>query len=55
MKEPFQPDYRKMYLTLFNSITSALECLAQNSYERAGEILKEGQIKAEEIYLDAEV
>lgn len=55
MKEVSQQDYKKMYLTLFNSITSALECLSQDSYERAGEILKEGQIKAEEIYLDAEV
>ena len=46
--------YKKMYLTLFNCITSALECLNQGSYERAAEMLKEGQIQAEELYMEAE-
>lgn len=54
MKETSSPDYKKMYLTLFNCITSALECLEQGSYERAAEMLKEGQIQAEELYIEAE-
>ena len=34
------PDYKKMYLTLFNSVTDAIE------------ILKKAQQKTEEIYIE---
>ena len=36
------PDYKKMYLELFNSITNAIE------------ILKEAQIKSEDMYINSE-
>lgn len=44
-------DFKKMYLTLFNRITQALDAMAQNNYGTAADILKHAQIEAEDIYL----
>ncbi len=48
------PDYKKMYLHLFNSVTDALAALAERDPERAERILKKAQIDAEETYIEAE-
>lgn len=42
--------YKKMYLTLFNAITTAL---AEEKLENVKNILKEAQIKAEEICINS--
>ena len=47
-------DYKKMYLTLFNAATSALDFLEQKKYERAKEALILAQQHTEEIFLSAE-
>ena len=47
-------DYKKMYLTLFNHVTTAIRELEQMNFGRAKEVLINGQQKAEEIYLAAE-
>lgn len=44
-------DFKKMYLTLFNRITQALDALDQNNYGTAADLLKHAQIEAEELYL----
>lgn len=44
-------DFKKMYLTLFNRITQALDALEQNNYGTAADILKHAQIETEELYL----
>ena len=46
--------YQKMYFTLFNALTDALEEMGRQNFGRAAEILKEAQAQAEEIYLEAE-
>ena len=43
--------YRKMYLTLFNAITDALEHIEQKNIGRAEDTLKTAQCAAEEIYI----
>ncbi|MDO4379399.1 MAG: hypothetical protein Q4D20_00840 [Clostridia bacterium] len=45
------PDYKKMYLLLFNSVTDALESLNKGNNENAKEILKSAQKKTEEMYI----
>ena len=42
------PNYKAMYLSLFNSVTNAIETLSN-----ATEALKEAQKKAEEIYINS--
>ncbi len=42
--------YKKMYLTLFNAITSALE---QTDIEHIHNILKQAQIESEEICINS--
>lgn len=42
--------YKKMYLSLFNSVTDALE---ENSIEKIKQILMDAQIKTEEMYIEA--
>lgn len=44
-------DFKKMYLTLFNRITQALDALDQSNYGTAADILKSAQQEAEELYL----
>lgn len=47
-------EYRRMYTTLFNGITDALDCLQGGETASAAEILKRAQIHAEELYLAAQ-
>ena len=49
-----QTEYQKMYLMLFNYVTTAIRELNRMNVGRAKEILMEGQQKAEEIYLNAD-
>ena len=44
--------YKKMYLILFNAITSALRQIDENDFLVAKEILVTAQKKTEEIFLD---
>ena len=43
--------YQKMYSTLFNAITDALEQLERKNISSAEDILKEAQCAAEAIYI----
>jgi len=47
-------NYEKMYSTLFNAITDALEQIEQQNFGSAKDILIAAQQKAEEIYITAE-
>ena len=47
------PDYKKMYLTLFNAITDALEEMQKQNIGLAQEQLKAAQQKTEEIYIES--
>ena len=47
-------DYKKMYLTLFNAITGAIQNLEWKNYGRAKDILIQAQQEAEEIYISGE-
>ena len=49
-----QADYQKMYLKLFNHVTSAIRELERMNVGLAKEILIEGQQKAEDIFLETE-
>ena len=44
-------DYQKLYLTLFNAFTDAVEQLDQQNYGMAREILIKAQQQAEEAYM----
>ena len=46
--------YEKMYYKLFNAITDALEQMESLNYGLAERILRDGQRKAENIYLGGE-
>ena len=46
--------YRKMYYTLFNAITDALEAMEQQNYGQARARLIATQQQSEEIYLDGD-
>ncbi len=45
------PDYQKMYTTLFNAITDALEALEAQNVGAAKELLRSAQLRAEGLYL----
>ena len=47
-------NYKKMYATLFNAITDALESLKRQNYAEAMEMLIQAQQRSEEIYINAE-
>lgn len=47
--------YRKLYFTLFNGVTDALEALEIKNYGLAQDILQKAQQNAEEQFLEAEV
>ncbi len=47
------PDYQKMYTTLFNAITSALDALEAQNFGDAGRILCSAQLQTEGMYLAA--
>lgn len=46
--------YQKMYYTLFNAMTDALQAMGEQNYGTAREILEKAQQAAEEIFLDAD-
>ena len=48
------PNYQKMYTTLFNAITDALEELEKQNVGLAREMLIAAQQKTEEMYIEAE-
>ena len=47
-------DYQKMYTTLFNAVTDALEQMESQNYGDARATLIAAQQKVEEIYITAE-
>ena len=47
-------DYQKMYTTLFNAVTDALEKMEVQNYADAKELLISAQQKTEEIYITAQ-
>ena len=47
-------DYKKMYLTLFQAITSALDAIEEQNFGKAIQILQKGQQDAEEIFISEE-
>ena len=47
-------DYQKMYTTLFNAVTDALEKMEVQNYGDAKERLISAQQKTEEIYITAQ-
>jgi len=47
-------NYKKMYYTLFNALSKAIENIDVANYGAARVILIEAQQKAEEIYIEAE-
>ena len=47
------PDYEKLYFTLFNCLTDAIEELGKQNYESAIAILQAAQQQAEELYISA--
>lgn len=47
------PNYKKMYLLLFNAITDALEAMERQNYRQAVETLIFAQRRAEALYMDA--
>lgn len=47
-------NYEKMYSTLFNAITDALEQIEQQNFGSTKDLLIAAQQQAEEIYITAE-
>ena len=48
-----QDEYKQAYLTLFNAVTDALEAIEAKNYGQAEELLRQGQVRAEEEFLQA--
>ena len=48
------PDYQKMYTTLFNAVTDAVESIQHHNAAAAEQILIRAQQETEELYIDAE-
>ena len=46
--------YRKMYTTLFNAVTDALELMEDRQFDAARRKLVAAQQEAEELYISAE-
>ncbi|MBQ7007307.1 MAG: hypothetical protein IJN59_05715 [Oscillospiraceae bacterium] len=51
MEHYFDADYKQMYLKLFNAVTNAIEQIEQQNYGVAIQLLKDAQIKCEEIFI----
>ena len=49
-----KPPYQKMYATLFNAVTDALELLEKGNSAGAIALLKQAQQSAEDQYISAE-
>lgn len=47
------PDYQKLYTTLFNAITDALEDLGKQNYGMASERLMHAQLTTEALYIES--
>lgn len=45
-------DYKRMYVTLFNAVTDALELLEADDARQAEAALQRAQIRTEEIYCE---
>ena len=45
-------DYQKLYIGVFNAVTSAIEQLQKQNYGAAKETLIQAQLRAEEFYLE---
>ncbi len=43
--------YQKLYHKLFNAVTDALAQMDRGAFLRAGELLKQAQMEAEELYI----
>ena len=48
------PDYRKLYVHLFQTLTKSIEALERQDFGTARELLIREQQAAEEMYLDME-
>ena len=48
------PDYEKLYYSMFNAVSEALEQLMKQNYGNAVILLTETQWKCEEAYIEAE-
>ncbi len=46
--------YRKMYYTLFNAVTDALNAMEQQNYGQARALLVAAQQQSEEIFMDSD-
>lgn len=46
--------YQKMYETLFNAVTDALEAIEQRNYGAAEALLEKAQVDVERIYISWE-
>ena len=47
-------NYKKMYYSLFNSITDALNEMGHNNYRLAEQTLKRAQSESEELFIQTE-
>lgn len=47
------PDYQKMYTTLFNAVTDAIESIRHHNFATAESILIQAQQKTEDLYIKA--
>ena len=47
--------YQKMYTTLFNALTDAVELLGEGKVAKARRVLMDAQRAAEELYIEGEV
>jgi len=45
-------DYKRLYLSLFNAVTDAVEAIQQGELQRAEKLLISAQQKTEEIYME---
>ncbi len=52
--ERYDADYKKMYLALFNAVTSAIKAIEERNYGMAESLLQKGQQETEEIYIETE-
>ena len=48
------PDYEKLYYSMFNAVSEALEQLIKQNYGNGITLLKEAQWKCEEAYIESE-
>ena len=47
------PNYKKLYTTLFNAITDALEDMGKQNYGLAAERLMHAQLTTEALYIES--